>query len=448
MGKQGNNRSGVETELMRAASEGRAARVRELLLDSAAEVNATDSFGNSALMLAASSGHHDVVEALLEFAADTTLTNRLGVTALKAAESTKHLSIVKLLKDAEAGRLNKEAPRRGGEPAHSATLFQAIQNEDARAVERLLREGVDVDEKTEDGLTALMLATIKGSVEIMHALLQRGADANQKNNKGWTALRYAVSMGDINALQVLLASGADVNVKDIEGKTALTQAVSENNVDSLKLLLSSNADVNVSDQSGVPALMLAGKYGYYEIIELLKKAGAEDGTVETESAPPDSNAPPNNKTGASDAFTKSELLSLQEAIKEFLPSDDAIDAILDINDPGSSTPTVGRASPAAAAAADQVSTQLTVPNQSTDVAERLIIALEALRFREAGSTPIVSISDVACKIMLTLPEAASLTNLSRTHLVKAIKEGKLNGKKIGRGWRVKRADLDEYIKEL
>jgi excisionase family DNA binding protein len=50
--------------------------------------------------------------------------------------------------------------------------------------------------------------------------------------------------------------------------------------------------------------------------------------------------------------------------------------------------------------------------------------------------------------MLTLPEASTLSNLSRGHLRDAIRGGRLKAKIIGRGWRVKRADLDLYIRTL
>ena len=55
---------------------------------------------------------------------------------------------------------------------------------------------------------------------------------------------------------------------------------------------------------------------------------------------------------------------------------------------------------------------------------------------------------VADKIMLTLAEAAALTNLSRNHLRAAIGEKKLKARIIGRGFRVKRGDLDAYVRRL
>ncbi len=55
---------------------------------------------------------------------------------------------------------------------------------------------------------------------------------------------------------------------------------------------------------------------------------------------------------------------------------------------------------------------------------------------------------IADKPLLILDEAAALTGLSRETLRTAIDTKELNGKLIGRAFRIKRDDLDEYIKKL
>jgi excisionase family DNA binding protein len=55
---------------------------------------------------------------------------------------------------------------------------------------------------------------------------------------------------------------------------------------------------------------------------------------------------------------------------------------------------------------------------------------------------------VGDKIMLTLSDASSLTSLSANHLREAIRAGKLKGKIIGRGYKIKRSDLDAYVRKL
>jgi excisionase family DNA binding protein len=55
---------------------------------------------------------------------------------------------------------------------------------------------------------------------------------------------------------------------------------------------------------------------------------------------------------------------------------------------------------------------------------------------------------IESKPLLKLDEASALTGLSRGILRAAIDEGKLKAGKIGRAWRIRRADLDAYIQKL
>jgi excisionase family DNA binding protein len=52
------------------------------------------------------------------------------------------------------------------------------------------------------------------------------------------------------------------------------------------------------------------------------------------------------------------------------------------------------------------------------------------------------------KLLLSLHDARALTGLSAQFLRAAIKDGKLKGRIIGKGYKIKRTDLDLYIKKL
>jgi excisionase family DNA binding protein len=97
-------------------------------------------------------------------------------------------------------------------------------------------------------------------------------------------------------------------------------------------------------------------------------------------------------------------------------------------------------------AANSQPSGLSVPANS----DRLITTLEALGFtrdhERARALP--SIADLAAKPLLTLAEAYTLTGLSRGILREAIDAGKLKARIIGRAWRIKRDDLNAFIKKL
>jgi excisionase family DNA binding protein len=75
-------------------------------------------------------------------------------------------------------------------------------------------------------------------------------------------------------------------------------------------------------------------------------------------------------------------------------------------------------------------------------------ALQATQTHANGTGGAVSITDLAHKLTLSLMEASQLSGLSRGHLRDAIENRKLKARIIGRGWRVKRDDLEAYVKKL
>ncbi len=90
-----------------------------------------------------------------------------------------------------------------------------------------------------------------------------------------------------------------------------------------------------------------------------------------------------------------------------------------------------------------------------DLLERLVAAQEG----QLPPTTAAPVSDshtlsqaaplsIADKLTLSLAEASQLSGLSRNHLRQAIEDKKLRARIIGRGWRVKRDDLDAYVKKL
>ncbi len=84
-----------------------------------------------------------------------------------------------------------------------------------------INECVAVDQKSSDGVTALMFAAAHGSPNIVKALLEKGADVNLKDSSGRTALMIATSDGNLDVVKELLAKDADVNAQNNNGSTAL-----------------------------------------------------------------------------------------------------------------------------------------------------------------------------------------------------------------------------------
>ena len=116
-------------------------------------------------------------------------------------------------------------------------LFDAASRGDMAAAQALLHRGANVNAK-KNGNTALMLASIKGHLDVVRALLDKGAEVNARSAEyGMTALMLASDAGHLYVVQALLDKGAEVNAKDNRGGTALMIASFKGNLDVVRALL-------------------------------------------------------------------------------------------------------------------------------------------------------------------------------------------------------------------
>ncbi len=168
-----------------------------------------------------------------------------------------------------------------------AHLRLAACHGDTKKVKQLLRFGVNVNARGEEGNSALMdVEHCKGDsdpsrVELVELLITNGAAVNLQSGDGSTALMYAARNGDTQAVNVLLRNGALVNLADKEGETALMKAAASScNEETVRALLSAGADLNARDHKGRNALdSFRSSYACPEskVGDLLQTAGNEKG---------------------------------------------------------------------------------------------------------------------------------------------------------------------------
>ncbi|HEX8184354.1 MAG TPA: helix-turn-helix domain-containing protein [Blastocatellia bacterium] len=65
----------------------------------------------------------------------------------------------------------------------------------------------------------------------------------------------------------------------------------------------------------------------------------------------------------------------------------------------------------------------------------------------AAAAPARDLRQLAIKLVLTVDEAVALSGLGKSHIIEAIQEGKLK-RLPGRARRIKRVDLEMYVKKL
>jgi ankyrin repeat protein len=138
-------------------------------------------------------------------------------------------------------------------PDGTTPLHQAVRQNDLKAVEALIKRGVDVKAATRYGVTPIGLAALNGNAAILRQLLGAGADPNTATPGGETALMTAARTGNAEAVTLLLDRGANVNARDsVRAQTALMWAVTENHPDIVKLLVARGADVNARTTVSMP----------------------------------------------------------------------------------------------------------------------------------------------------------------------------------------------------
>lgn len=148
--------------------------------------------GKTQLMKAARSGQQEIVQLLLDWGAQPNIKDRCGRTAVEIAASVKHDNVVKLL------------------VSHGADIDLATASllGDTDLVRQLITRGVDVNTRTAEGLTPLMLATQRGKDEVAELLLANGADVDAVTNDGWTALDFPTNVENSKIEAILRSHGA------------------------------------------------------------------------------------------------------------------------------------------------------------------------------------------------------------------------------------------------
>jgi len=154
---------------------------------------------------AAQAGDRDAVRSLLKQAADVNASQADGMTALHWAAMRNDASLAEMLLYAGA---NVKASTRIN--SYTALLL-AAKNGNAAVMEPLIKAGADVNGRTSNGTTALMFAADAGNADAVNVLIDRGADVNAAEPvRGLTALMFAAASDRAPVVALLAKHGADL----------------------------------------------------------------------------------------------------------------------------------------------------------------------------------------------------------------------------------------------
>ncbi|CAG9579611.1 unnamed protein product [Danaus chrysippus] len=232
----------------------------------------TDSNHDTALTLACTGGHEDLVELLLSRGADIEHRDKKGFTPLILAATAGHEKIVEILLNHGAD-IEAQSERTKDTP-----LSLACSGGRYEVVELILSRGANKEHRNVSDYTPLSLAASGGYVNIIRLLLHHQAEINSRTGSklGISPLMLAAMNGHTAAVRLLLDCGSDINAQiETNRNTALTLACFQGRHEVVSLLLDRKANVEHRAKTGLTPLMEAASGGYVEVGRVLLDKGAD-----------------------------------------------------------------------------------------------------------------------------------------------------------------------------
>jgi ankyrin repeat protein len=207
------------------------------------------------------------------------------------------------------GAASAQTPPTPAELAAYRGLHAAAAEDSPESIQRLVRDGADLNARDGNGRTPLHVAAFKGHGTAARALIAAGADPHLLDNQRYDAVTIAAVRDDVPTLKALLSSGASAKlvtsiydgtaliaaahlghdgvVRELLragapldhvnnlGWTALIEAVvlgdgGPRHVETVRALVEAGADAKIADRHGVTPLEHARRRGYAAMVELLR----------------------------------------------------------------------------------------------------------------------------------------------------------------------------------
>ncbi len=235
------------------------------LLPFVADLNPVYEDGLTPLWYAAIKGRTDIVDTLLAAGANPDVRDKNKKSLLTYSIETRKFDIANRLIDRKIRLTTQES---------NFLIQKGVAIGDSELVRVVLKAGGNVNQKFDDGMTAVWVAAFNNNREMVSVLAAAGANLNSKDKDGRTILMWAVENNRKELAQVALANGANVNLLDNRKRTALSIAIEKNNLSLVDVLVRNKAQVNLKDDNGNTPLLIATATGNLPMVQVLLDGGA------------------------------------------------------------------------------------------------------------------------------------------------------------------------------
>ncbi|KAG8181632.1 hypothetical protein JTE90_015276 [Oedothorax gibbosus] len=240
-------------------------------LDAGISPDNPDGEGYTPLHYAAMYGRYEAAECLVRSGCDLNVGNRDKRTPVLLATRSRHRDVVELLvrSGADVERCSN---------ADAWTVLHYASYKGWLEVVRIIasNKSCDLDVKTSDGDTALLMAARIRNEEIIRLLIKSGANTSFSGNEQWTLLHYASYENWTDIVQMILEKKeSNVEAKDMYGNTPLHMACYKQHIDVVRLLVKAGANVNAVNNSNETTFNSVRKFvPNLDAIKLLIEHGA------------------------------------------------------------------------------------------------------------------------------------------------------------------------------
>ena len=151
-------------------------------------------------------------------------------------------------------------------------LHYAVKNNNIKMVKLLKQYGAKIESVTNSGKNVVHIASeFNHPTMLIYLILNEAVDISCIDENGSTPLHWACYSGAYEVVNYLLKLKADINAKDKENITPLFLAAANNKENIVRLLLMHGVDTNIRNNKNELPIDIAKKKHYNNIVEILSE---------------------------------------------------------------------------------------------------------------------------------------------------------------------------------